>query len=390
MQLRSKFLLLPAVSVLAAVAVAVPASSASTRQFGPMIHVPRFAASSQMPAVRPGIVTGSERDTYITTRGTDVGACQKTAPCATITYAESQTAVGGTINLADGTYNQSAELTQPVHLSGASQSKVIIDGTGIDYGMRGYFGLIAIDNTSGTGGTIAISDLTITHPFITAAEADLDQSPIDVANFDQQQAGDTVTITAVKFGPAQDEADFPGIGYYSLNAVSTTELESDTASGMNEAYFAEGSGGSTTFAGDTASKLAGDTSGDTYFPAVGVVALADTSASLAASVTHNSFTGYNGWGVIAEAGYAGGNCSADVCTGGLTLNADHNLFDLTAAPAASGVAAIAAYANQNDSLTGTFSDSSGEVARPDLPVSVVSDGGTTNVTDSANTINTIG
>ena len=385
MDLRVKVSLLPVLPLLAVLALATSASAASTHQ-APLIRVPHFTSSTRASTVQPSAVTGTESSTYVTTKGTDAGTCQKAAPCATITYAESQTASGGTIHIAAGTYHQSANLTQPVHLLGASESKVIINGSNVDYTADGYFGVLAVNNTSGTAGTIAISNLTVTHPFITAAEANLDQSPIDVANFDQQ-SGDAVNVNAVTFGPAQDEADFPGIGYYSLNAQSTTEAEKDSASGMYEAYFTEGSGGSTKFVNDTASKLAGDTYQGTYYPAVGVFALSDTEGSLSTTANYGSYTGYNGWGIVGEAGYANGNCtSPNVCTGGLTLDTTHNTFSLTAAPAGSGVAAIQAVADANDSLTGAFSYSSGQVASPDATVSVVNDGGTVSVTDTHNTI----
>jgi hypothetical protein len=392
MYLRAKILLFPALPVLAVLAFTSPASATSATSVAgahqqPLIHVPRFPAGPRASTVRPSAVTGTESNTYVGTKGTDTGTCPKTAPCATITYAESQTASSGTIHIADGTYNQSADLTQPVHLLGASESKVIIDGTNVDYTADGYYGLLAINNTSGTAGTIAISNLTVTHPFITMAEANEDQSPIDVANFDQTQAGDKVNVNAVTLGPADDEADFPGIGYYSLNALSTTEAEKDSASGMYEAYFTEGSGGSTRFVNDTASKLTGDTFEGTYYPAVGVFALADTSGSLSTAANYSSFTGYNGWGIVGEAGYANGNCTApNICTGGLTVDTTHNSFNLTAAPAGSGVAAIQAVADANDSLTGAFSYSSGKVVSPDAAVSVVNDGGTVSVTDTHNTI----
>lgn len=394
MYLRAKILLFPALPVLAVLAFGSPASAASTASAAsaagahqhPLIHVPRFPARPRASAVRPSAVTGTESNTYVSTTGTDTGTCAKAAPCATITYAESQTASGGTIHVADGMYNQSADLTQPLHLLGASESKVIINGTGIDYGADGYFGLLAINNTSGTAGTIAISNLTVTDPFVTAAEANDDQSPIDVGNFDQQ-TGDQVNVNAVTLGPAEDEADFPGIGYYSLNAQSTTEAEKDSASGMYEAYFTEGSGGPTKFVTDKASKLVGDTFEGTYFPAVGVFALSDTEGSLSTTANYSSFTGYNGWGIVGEAGYANGNCSApNVCTGGLTIDTSHNTFSLTKAPAGSGVAAIQAVADANDSLTGTFSYSSGTVASPDGTVVVDNSGGTVSVTDTHNTI----
>jgi hypothetical protein len=156
---------------------------------------------------------------------------------------------------------------------------------------------------------------------------------------------------------------------------------------MYEAYFTEGSGGSTKFVSDTASKLVGDTFEGTYFPAVGVFALSDTDGSLSTTSNYSSFTGYNGWGIVGEAGYANGNCSApNVCTGGLTLDTSHNTFSLTKAPAGSGVAAIQAIADANDSLTANIAYSAGTVVSPDLTVSVQNEGGTVNVTDTHNTI----
>ena len=151
MYLRAKILLFPALPVLAVLAFTSPASATSATSVAgahqqPLIHVPRFPAGPRASTVRPSAVTGTESNTYVGTKGTDTGTCPKTAPCATITYAESQTASSGTIHIADGTYNQSADLTQPVHLLGASESKVIIDGTNVDYTADGYFGVLAANS----------------------------------------------------------------------------------------------------------------------------------------------------------------------------------------------------------------------------------------------------
>lgn len=56
---------------------------------------------------------------------------------------------------------------------------------------------------------------------------------------------------------------------------------------------------------------------------------------------------------------------------------------------ASNRPAIAAVSSKKAVLTCNFDYSSGEIASPDTPVSVTSDGGTVNVTDSLNTINVI-
>jgi hypothetical protein len=400
MHKHAKIVLLPALlPMLAVVALATPASAAAVHQQRPAILTPHFTAV-KASTVRTGVVTGTQTNTYVTTKGTDVGTCPKVAPCATISYAESQTAVNGTIHVADGTYyHQSAELTQPVHLLGASESKVIIDGTNVDYTSYGYYGLIAIDNTSGTAGTITISNLTVRHAYITSNEASADQVPVDIANYESATgngaaggAGDTVKVNAVTLGPVQNPSQYDGFGYYSLNAQSTNLVFSDYATGLYAGYFAEGSaasGNKSKFTYDTAKKLAGftdtSTNPSTYYPAVGVYALADTEGTLTIAANHDSFSGYNGWGIVGESGYSQSNCTNNVCTGSLSINTNYNSFNLLAAPA-SGVAAIAAYAATNDQLTGVFSHSSGTVASPDVPVLVQNDGGTVTVTDSYNTI----
>jgi hypothetical protein len=346
--------------------------------------------ASRSTAAGPAAVTGVEATTYVSTSGTDApNTCTQLAPCKTITYAESLTSSGGTIHVAAGTYHQTANLTQPVSLLGAGEKKVIIEGTNIDEGAMGYYGVIGIDNTSGTAGTIAVSGMTVKDAYVTATEYADDQEPIDIANVDSQ-AGDTVSVTNVEFGPVQNPASYSGSGYYSLNAVSTNNVDMDYATGLYTAFFSEGSGGPTRFVKDVAFKLAGftdtSTNPSTYYPAAAVFALADTSGSQNVTANNDAFYDYNGWGIVGEAGYNGGNCSNNVCTGGMTINTDHNYFDLLKAPAGDGVAAIQAYAGTNDSLTANFNYSSGQVVRPDMTVSVVNYGGTVSVTDSHNTI----
>lgn len=394
MRMLSKGLLLPVLPALAALILTAPAGAAGhlsgghltsgqARLAGP--HVPRMPAHSRAGAARGKAAFGTQSNTYVSTSGTDAGTCAQSAPCATISYAESQTAIAGVLHIAGGTYNQSADLTQPIHLAGATKAPVIIDGSNIDYTASGYYGVLGIDNTSGTAGVIAITHVTVTHPYITAAEASLDQSPADIANYDGQ-AGDTVNVNYVTLGPAQDEADFPGLGYYSLNAQSVGNVTNDTAQGMFEAYFAEGSGPRTLFGHDTATALVSGVFSGTSYPPVGLFALSDTSGSLSVSAQHDTFSNYAGWGIAGEAGYSQGNCTNNVCTGGLSLNANYTAVTLTAAPKGSGVAAISLQAALNDAFTANLNNSSGTVVRPDRTVTMQDDGGTMNVTDSNNTI----
>lgn len=385
MRLLSKTVIAAALPTLAAFTFAVPASAAAHSQ-RPSLRVPHFPANVRTAPLRANATFGTRANTYVSTKGSDSGTCPKSAPCATITYAESQTAIAGTIHVAAGTYNQSADLTQPLHLEGSPGGKVIIDGKNVDYTAHGYYGVLGIDNTSGTAGTIAISNLTVTRPHITLAESNEDQAPVDIANYDRQ-AGDTVDVTHVTLGPAQHEATFSGIGYYSLNSQSANNVTDDSAHGMFQAYFAEGSDPkATTFTHDTASGLVGDEYQGTFYPAVGLFALSDTSGALHINARNDSFTKYDGYGIAGSAGFSLGNCSANVCTGGLTIKANDNFFQLTAAPKGSGAAAISLDASQNDSLTAILDHSSGTVAKPDATVSMQDDGGTMQVIDSHNTI----
>jgi hypothetical protein len=394
MRMLSKGLILPVLPALAALVLAAPAVAAGHHAAGhvaaahlrhPSPYVPRMPARTRADQARGNAAAGTQSNTYVSTSGTDAGTCAQSAPCATISYAEGQTAIAGVIHIAAGTYNQSADLTQPIHLAGATTAPVVIDGSNIDYTKNGYYGVLGIDNTSGTAGVISISHVTVTHPYITAGEASLDQSPADIANYDSQ-AGDTVNVSYTTLGPAQDEADFPGLGYYSLNAKSAGNVTHDTAKGMFEAYFAEGSGPRTVFGNDTATALVSGVFSGTSYPAVGLFALSDTSGSLSVSAQHDSFTNYAGWGIAGEAGYGQGNCTNNVCTGGLTLNANYSAFTLKAAPKGSGVAAISLTAALNDALTANLNNSSGTVVKPDTTVNMQDNGGTMNVTDSNNTI----
>ena len=389
MRISGKVLLLPVVPALGLLGLAAPSASAASFHQAPAIrvpHVPHGPAARFVAPPRRSPDFGTKTSTYVAVSGTDTGTCQTAHPCATISYAESQTAVAGTIHVAAGSYNQSANLTQPVHLVGAGAGSTTIDGSGIDYTANGYYGILAVNNNSGVPGTIAISGLKVTHPYLTAAEAAQDESPTDIANMDQQ-SGDTVKVTGVAFGPAQDEVDYSGIGYYSLNSQSVNQVENDTASGMFQAYFAEGSGAkATTFAHDTATNLVPTVYQSTTYAPIGVFALADTSATLKVTANANSFTGYAGFGIAGMAGYSLGNCTQNVCTGGLVLHASHNGFGLLSAPKSAGVAAIALSAGLNDSLTAILAYSSGTVARPDKTVTTSSSGGTVNVTDTMNTI----
>ena len=333
---------------------------------------------------------GTQTATYVSTTGADTRLCPSTAPCATMTYAESQTAIGGTIHVAAGTYYQTVDLTQPITLKGSGKSATIINGTGIDYQSDGNLGLIYITNTSGTSGTIAITGVTVTDPYITANEQSLDSSPADIANYDSQ-SGDMVTVTASNLGPSEYESASsstvePGLGYYSLSAASTSLVKNVTDTGSWNAFFAEGTGGATRFQDDTASHLTGY-SAATYGPARGVLGLADEGGALSVTAYLDNFTGYAGWGIQGYAGYY-------TDTGSLTLDAYHNHFALQAdktgsspeVAAIQGLVGYGATSSEPDSLTGTFIRSTGTVASPDLAISVITYYGTESVTSNHNSI----
>ncbi len=109
--------------------------------------------------------------------------------------------------------------------------------------------------------------------------------------------------------------------------------------------------------------------GTSIYGGEGIHLLSDHSGLLDDQVvTGNTFTGYQGWGVKVEAGYAAGGCSQVTCDGNGAVTITGNTFTLTAngSPRAHREsAAITLNAeNSTDALDATLGDNTGTVVSP--------------------------
>ena len=339
---------------------------------------------------------------YVTTTGVDNAACSQVAPCKTLQFAVDKAPNGATVQVAAGTYNQSVNVTKPLTLAGAGQSPTtgtIIDGHGIDHGALGYYGVVGIDNTNGSAGAINVHGFYIHNGFVTPAEYTPGlESPTDIFVADQN-AGDTVSISHVRLGAAQDEATYAGIGLDTLNAQPPITFQSSMVTGVFQGALIEGGGfnaskSTDTIRGNTFTALAPCLattpcgSGTTYSPE-GVFVLSDQPGRATDNVSGNTFKNYAGDGIAVDAGYAGGNCAPPngPCTGNVTLMANGNSFALGGA---SGAAAIDLHALSGNSLTASLTNNHGTVKSPTQPIIIKSDGGGfVNVTESNDDIDQV-
>lgn len=324
---------------------------------------------------------------WVSTTGSDSNPCTKAAPCATLQHAADAAPVGAVIHVEAGTYYQTVNLSKPLTLEGAGVGKTTIDGSKTDeISLYGYYAVIQVsDNTSGTNGTTDIHGLTVQGAYITSAESTNDgASPIDIGVYNDSASADTVNVHDVALNAVADNADYYGIGFYTLNAAPTVSFTDSTVMGNFQGALLEGSGGPAAVKTVHFSNLA---TGDTTYPPEGVFVLADTSGTSTATVSNNVFSGYAGDGIDAEAGYSGGNCGPPnpPCGGNVNLTASHNSFTLGAT---TGGAAAAFYliANSGNTLTGTVTDNHGTVAAPTEGIVLDSRSGIMHVTEHGNNI----
>ncbi len=319
---------------------------------------------------------------FVSTTGSDSNPCTKQAPCATLQYAVDAAPVGAIVHVLAGTYHQTVNLTKPITLEGAGAANTIIDGSQTDEISLGYYAVIQVsNNASGTNGKTDIHGLTVQGAFITPDESSTDGvSPMDIAVYEDAASADTVNVHNVTLGPVADNSYF-GIGFYTLGAAATVAFTDSTVTGNFQGALLEGSSGPATVKADHFSALAG-TGG---YAAEGVFVLSDTSGTSNATVNGNTFSGYAGDGLDAEAGYSGGNCGAPnpPCGGDVSLTANHNQFALGGA---SGSAAIYLIANSGNTLTATLTSNGGTVTAPTEGIVIDSRSGITHVTEHSNHI----
>jgi len=262
---------------------------------------------------------------YVASTGNNSGSnnCQtQSAPCATIGYALTQGAAGDTISVGAGLFDESQlVLTYPVTIKGAGSGSTIIDVTtpASACTTAGYnnsqFVAFTINGASTCGflgasaGAYALNGVTLegiggvtTGPSLTPFLASIEALP---AGSSVNLSGDAfVTNTTIDPNVATDMS----LGVYGSNSNSTPiTITGDAFSGMFDPVMLEGSPGTANISGNTFTSLTASTIGGTTYPPAGVFVFSDNSAASMTgpyTVSNNTFSGYSGYGVVAQAGYA--------------------------------------------------------------------------------------
>lgn len=343
---------------------------------------------------------------YVSTTGLDTNPCSKTMPCRTLQHAVDTVTAGGTVNVLPGTYNQTVNITKPLSLVGSGETSTIIDGSNIDTGAgqgtqdptapsaTPYFGVVSVQNNTGTGGPIHIRGLGIDHAFVTPLESSQFDDPTDLSIYNDANTGDTIAINEVTLGAVQDPASFGGIGLDVFNDAASVTFVDGVSTGNFQGALLEGGGigGHVTVTQSTFTGLVACTglcSGGGTFPAEGLFVLSDQPGTATDTINNNKFQGYAGFGIAADAGYSLGNCTPPngPCTGNANLTANSNSFALGACASASdGCAAIYLDAKSGNELTAHIQGNKGSVKKPDKAIFVNPDAGLYNVTQSNNHI----
>jgi parallel beta-helix repeat protein len=154
--------------------------------------------------------------------GSDVGACPKTAPCATIAYALTQAASGSTIHVAAGSYPQQLVINKSVSIVGAANPTIIdpptlpVADTDTDSPLPQY---AIVDVTSGA--TVNLTKLTIDGQPAQGQFTSCADDFVGVYYHDASGSMTSDTVTNVELAPAlfgcQD-----GLGVYVASDASDT------------------------------------------------------------------------------------------------------------------------------------------------------------------------
>ena len=320
---------------------------------------------------------------YVSTSGADTNPCTQSKPCATLQHAVDQAAVGGTVKVLPGTYNQTVNITKPVSLIGSGENSTIIDGSNIDTGAGAgtqdpsalsstpYYGVVSVQNNTGTGGAIKISGLGIDHAFVTAQESTNSDVPSDLSVYNDANPNDKIAITEVTLGAVQDPADYGGIGLDVFDDKANVSFLDGISTGNFQGAQLEGggTGGHVTVTKSVFTHLVACqgacAGGGSSYPAEGLSIISDQPGTAVATINSNTFQNYAGFGIAVDAGYAAGNCTSTVCTGNVNLIAKFNHFRMGACAAASDdCSAIFLDARAGNKLTALLQGNSGTIRKP--------------------------
>ncbi len=344
-----------------------------------------------------GAVVGNT--VYVSTTGTDApNTCSTpSTACATINYAISVAVPGDSVSVAAGSYHQTVDVNKAVRVVGSGAGRTTIDGSGLD--PVPLYGVVYVGPT---GGASSVSGFTITNA---ADFAETGGEPEVVALADSNPS-DSVVISSNIISLGSDPTsgtDFP-IGIDTFNNAATTTIFHNNISGTFQGALLEDNGP----VAFTHNRVVGlisntytDTSGVTpnveTYPGEGLFFLSDESGSLTGqNATNNNFADYAGYGIIMEAGYNSGNCTATPCNGSIAGTISHNHLALggasetTTGPPATSKPAVGielkAEFNGNN-LTVDMSNNRGFVHSPSLAtLQQATNGATTTVTGSGNRI----
>lgn len=323
---------------------------------------------------------------YVSTTGLDTNPCTQSQPCHTLQHAVDQAAVGGTVKVLPGTYNQTVNITKPVSLIGSGENSTIIDGSNIDTGAglgtqdptapsaTPYFGVVSVQNNPGAPGAIKIRDLGIDHAFVTPLESSQFDDPSDLSVY-SDATHDTITITEVTLGAVQDPADNGGIGLDVFNDAANVTFLDGISTGNFQGALLEGGGfggGHVTVTKSLFTHLVACTnvcsgSPSTTFPAEGLFVLSDQPGTAIGTINSNTFQNYAGFGIAVDAGYGLGNCTSTVCTGNANVTAKFNHFALGACATvipSDDCSAIFLDAQGGNKLTALIQGNNGSIRMP--------------------------
>jgi Fibronectin type III domain len=296
--------------------------------------------------------------------GSDSGntCTDEATPCATIGYALTQGVSGDSISVGAGTFDEAQLIpTYPVTIEGAGPTATIVDVTTVNSSCANDVPGIALMLNAYceqpiVAGSYGLTGVTL-EGLAGATSAD---SPIDVVIADLP-AGSSVDfnndafVTNTTVDPNLSTDFSVGIDAYGSTPTEspTITVTDDTFTGFFQGVLFEALPGAATVSGNTFSSLLPSGIDPTY-PAEGVFLLSD-GAYMGVSmngpyvVSGNTFTGYDGYGIAADAGYTGYPGSiTDVSISG-------NTIDLPTDPTLAGGTpfgvGLLSNANDSDTLT---------------------------------------